>query len=211
MELRLILLLIGAAILAAIWLSWRHRERADQVPAMRAAPTLGESGFPEDDFPSETIPGSSAKSAPVREQGEQLILALHVMPRDGGSFAGAKVLDAFDACNLRFGRYQVYHRLDAPGGNSVFSVANVVEPGSLDPETLDSAELPGLTLFMVLPGPRGGVASYADMLATSRQLAQFLDGEVLDQERSTLTRQTARHIRERIITFETQLKLRRPS
>jgi FtsZ-interacting cell division protein ZipA len=49
------------------------------------------------------------------------------------------------------------------------------------------------------------------MLATSRQLAQALDGEVLDQDRSTLTRQTARHIRERIITFETQLKMRRPS
>ena len=211
MELRLILLLIGAAIVAAIWLFSRQRKPSSEMPTPRSAPTLGEGGFPEDDFPSETIPGSSAKTAPVREQGEQLILALHVMPRDGEHFAGAKVLDAFDACNLRFGRYQVFHRMDAPGGNSVFSVANVVEPGSFELETLDSEELPGLTLFMVLPGPRSGVAAYADMLATSRQLAQFLDGEVLDQERSTLTRQTARHIRERIITFETQLKLRRPS
>jgi cell division protein ZipA len=210
-ELRLILLLIGAAVVAAIWLFSRQRGASNEGSTLRAAPTLGEGSFPEDDFPSETIPGSSIKNAPVREQGEQLILALHVMPRDGGHFAGAKAQDAFDACNLRFGRYQVYHRLDAPGGNSVFSVANVVEPGSFDPQALDSLELPGLTLFMVLPGPRGGVASYADMLATSRQLAQALDGEVLDQDRSTLTRQTARHIRERIITFETQLKLRRPS
>lgn len=210
MELRLILILIGAVIIAAIWL-FSSQRKPDSAKTVREAPVMPDESFPEDDFPSETIPGSSAKTAPVREQGEQLILALHVMPRTGMPFAGAKVQDAFEACNLRFGRYQVFHRLDAPGGNSVFSVANVLEPGSFDPDALDAAELPGLTLFMVLPGPRGGVASYADMLATSRQLAQALDGEVLDQDRSTLTRQTARHIRERIITFETQLKLRRPS
>ena len=211
MELRLILILIGAVIIAAIWL-FSSQRRPTSAKVVREAPILPDESFPEeDDFPSETIPGSSAKSAPVREQGEQLILALHVMPRTGMPFAGAAVQDAFEACNLRFGRYQVFHRLDAPGGNSVFSVANMVEPGSFDLEGLDSSELAGLTLFMVLPGPRGGVASYADMLATSRQLAQALDGEVLDQDRSTLTRQTARHIRERIITFETQLRLRRPS
>jgi cell division protein ZipA len=209
MELRLILILIGAVIIAAIWLFSRQSAAA---AGKRDASILHDESFPEDDdFPSETIPGSSAKNAPVREQGEQLILALHVMPRTGMPFAGAAVQDAFEGCNLRYGRYQVFHRLDAPGGNSVFSVANVVEPGSFDLDTIDSSELSGLTLFMVLPGPRGGVASYADMLATSRQLAQALDGEVLDQDRSTLTRQTARHIRERIITFETQLKMRRPS
>jgi cell division protein ZipA len=210
MELRLILVFIGAVIIAAIWLFSRQGGSATGK-AGREEPVLHDESFPEDDLPSETIPGSSAKSAPVREQGEQLILALHVMPRSGMPFAGAAAQDAFEACNLRFGRYQVFHRLDAPGGDSVFSVANMVEPGSFEPDSLDTSELSGLTLFMVLPGPRGGVASYADMLATSRQLAQALDGEVLDQDRSTLTRQTARHIRERIITFETQLKLRRPS
>jgi cell division protein ZipA len=210
MELRLILIFIGAVIIAAIWLFSRQGGSAAGKTS-REAPVLHDESFPEDDFPSETIPGSSAKSAPVREQGEQLILALHVMPRTGMPFAGAKAQDAFETCNLRFGRYQVFHRLDAPGGDSVFSVANMVEPGSFDPDSLDTSELSGLTLFMVLPGPRGGVASYADMLATARQLAQALDGEVLDQDRSTLTRQTARHIRERIITFETQLRLRRPS
>lgn len=208
MELRLILILIGAVIVAAIWLFSQQRAGAGKS-APREAPVLGDESFPEDDFPSETIPGSSAKSAPVREQGEQLILALHVMPRTTARFPGAALRQAFEACGLKFGRYHAFHRLD--GGESVFSVANVVEPGSFDLDALDSNEYPGLTLFMLLPGPRGGVAAYADMLATSRQLAQALDGEVLDQERSTLTRQTARHIRERIITFETQLKMRRPS
>lgn len=208
MELRLILILIGAVIIAAIWLFSKQRAPSSGG-GERQAPTLDGESFPEDDFPSETIPGSSARSVPVREQGEQLILALHVMPRTAARFPGAVLRQAFEACNLRFGRHQVFHRMD--GSESVFSVANVVEPGSFELDGMDGNEYPGLTLFMLLPGPRGGVAAYADMLATSRQLAQALDGEVLDQERSTLTRQTARHIRERIITYETQLKLRRPS
>lgn len=209
MELRLILLLIGAVIIAAIWLFSRS-PKALEPPTQRAAPSLGgDEDFPGDDLPSKTVPGASARTAPVREQGEQLILALHVMSKSGENFPGASVRTAMEASDLRHGRYQVFHRLDA--GQSVFSVANVMEPGSTDLAKLDSATLPGLTLFMVLPGPRGGVAAYADMLATARRLAIALEGEVLDQDRSTLTRQTARHIRERIITYEHQLKLRRPS
>src|SRR5579859_6447773 len=212
MELRLILVLIGAVIIAAIWLFSKQR-KPSEPEAPRAAPTLGDEPFPEDDFPSKTVPGASAKTAPVREQGEQLILALHVMPRESGEFAGPELAAAFEACNLKFGRYKVYHRREGTGTEalSVFSVANMVEPGSFDPATLPDAVFPGLTLFMVLPGPRGGVAAYADMLATARQLAQQLGGEVLDQGRSTLTRQTARHIRERIIQFELQQRMRRPS
>ena len=212
MELRLILILIGAVIIAAIWLFSKQR-RSSEPETLRAAPTLGGGEFPEDDLPSKTVPGASAKTAPVREQGEQLILALHVMPRETEEFAGSDLMAACEACGLSYGRYKVYHRLEGTGEDapSVFSVANVVEPGSFDLATLGDAMLPGLTLFMVLPGARGGVAAYADMLATARQLAQQLDGEVLDQERSTLTRQTARHIRERIIQFELQQRMRRPS
>jgi FtsZ-interacting cell division protein ZipA len=104
MELRLILILIGAVIIAAIWLFSRQRA-SSTANTTREAPVLHDESFPEDHFPSETIPGSSAKNAPVREQGEQLILALHVMPRTGMPFAGAAVRGAFEACNLRFGRY----------------------------------------------------------------------------------------------------------
>ena len=61
--------------------------------------------------------------------------------------------------------------------------------------------------------------NYASLRSAAQYVRAFrgktfvfkLGGEVLDQERSTLTRQTARHIRERIIQFELQRRLRRPS
>lgn len=212
MELRLILLLIGAVIVAAVWLFSRPRKPADGKAPPRAAPSFDDE-FPEDDLPSRTVPGASARTAPVKEQGAQLILALHMMPRTAEHFTGADLKAAFEACLLRYGRYNVFHRLEGASDEapSVFSVANVVEPGSFELQDFTEASFPGLTLFMVLPGPRGGVAAYADMLATARRLAQLLGGEVLDQERSTLTRQTARHIRERIIQFELQQRLKHPS
>jgi len=211
MELRLILLLIGAVIIAAVWLFSRPRKPADDKLPPRAVPSFDE-GFPEDDLPSKTVPGASAKTAPIKQQGAQLILALHVMPRAAEHFTGTELKSAFEACLLKYGRYKVFHRLEGASDDaSVFSVANVVEPGSFELTDFPEASFPGLTLFMVLPGPRGGVAAYADMLATARRLAQLLGGEVLDQERSTLTRQTARHIRERIIQFELQQRLKHPS
>jgi cell division protein ZipA len=206
MELRLILFLIGAVIVAAIYFLSRQKS-AGPPPEPRAAPTLGNLDL-DDDLPAGD---DDERRVPVREQGEQLILALHVTPHSDAQFSGIDVLEALKISALQFGRYQVFHRLEGAGEDapSVFSVANMLEPGTLDLKTLPEMTLPGLTLFMVLPGPRNGVAAYADMLATARRLAQQLDGEVLDETRSTLTRQTAHHIRERIIGFEHQQRLRR--
>lgn len=207
MELRLILFLIGAVIVAAIYFLSRQKT-AGPPPEPRSAPTLGTLDL-DDDLPSDE--SSRDRRVPVREQGEQLILALHVTPHGDTRFPGSDVLEALKISALQFGRYQVFHRLEGEGEEapSVFSVASMLEPGTLDLQTLPEMTLPGLTLFMVLPGPRNGVAAYADMLATARRLAQHLDGEVLDETRSTLTRQTAHHIRERIIGFEHQQRLRR--
>jgi len=146
-ELRLILILIGAVIIAAVWLFSRQRSSAERSTT-RSAPTLDEDEFSGDDLPSKTVPGASAKTAPIREQGEQLILALHVMPRAAAEFPGATLQATLEACGLKFGRYKVYHRLEGAGADaaSVFSVANVVEPGSFDPATLAESSFPGLTI-----------------------------------------------------------------
>jgi cell division protein ZipA len=213
MELRLILVLIGAVIIAAVYLFSRQPRRGDKSER-RSTPTFDDLDFPDED-PQHSLDAADARPrpAPIREQGGELILALHVQPRDGIPLQGPVVRAVMEEAGLRYGRYQVFHRLEGAGesASSVFSVANMVEPGSFDLKTLAELSLPGLTLFMVLPGPRGGVDAYADMLATARRLAQQLEADVLDETRSTLTRQTARHIRERIIQFEHQRGLRRPS
>jgi len=81
-------------------------------------------------------------------------------------------------------------------------VASLVEPGVLPPDSLPQLRLPGLTLFLVLPGPQDGVAACADMLATARALARQLGGAVLDERRQPLTPESAQRIRQRILEFQ---------
>lgn len=222
-ELRLILILIGAVIVTGVYLlSRQNRKRNAKQTALlrRKSPIMGTAaaaGSELDDVAAvdESVPhlgDAERTSSGTPPKDEQLILALHVAAHDGTVFEGARVLDAVNACTLKYGRYRIFHRLlKGDPEKSVFSVANMVEPGAFDPEALPGQNLPGLTLFLVLPGPQDGVDAYADMLATARQLAQHLGGEVLDETRSTLTRQTAHHIRERIIEFQRRMQLRQRS
>jgi len=214
-ELRLILILIGVVFIAVIYLLSRQR-KTRSGKFRRDPPTLKESNVP--DIASDTAAGLAmppiqgskvARVAPEitdtnsSPKTEQLILALHVACREQNGFAGADVLAALLSAGLRYGQYQVFHRLNNNDmQQSVFSVANMVEPGVLDPEILPEMRVPGVTLFLLLPGPQNGVAACADMLATARSLARQLDGDVLDDAHSILTTQAAQRIRERILEFQ---------
>jgi cell division protein ZipA len=81
-------------------------------------------------------------------------------------------------------------------------MANMLEPGYLEPSALQGDYVHGLVLFAVLPAPRPGSETLADMLATARRMAQRLRGELADADRSSLTPQTIQHLREQVLEFE---------
>jgi cell division protein ZipA len=220
-ELRLILALIGVVFIAGVYLLSRQRKSRPKEFG-RNTPTITDSSLPE--VPSDLVAGSvsvkhphldteavriTAKADNVHPESEpdQLILALHVVSREQDGFAGSDVLVALESTDLHYGEYRAFHRLtNNDMRESIFSVANMVEPGVLDPEVLPGMRIPGLTLFLLLPGPQNGVAACAEMLATARSLARQLNGEVLDNTRSTLTTQSAQAIRERILEFQGRMR-----
>ncbi len=136
-----------------------------------------------------------------------MILSLYVVPAAGETFLGAEVVETLGGAQLQFGARQVFHR-HAPDGRSMYCVANMVEPGTLEPGAIRFEHVPGLLFFAVLPGPRSGTDTFADMIATARRVAQRLRGELADAERSSLTPQTIQHLRERVVEFE---RLRGPA
>jgi cell division protein ZipA len=140
---------------------------------------------------------------PDFDPARDMILSLFVLPAAGERFLGAEVVETLDGAGLRFGKRQVFHRL-APDGRSMYCVANMVEPGTLEPDAVRFEHVPGLLFFAVLPGPRSGTDTFADMIATARRVAQRLRGELADAERSSLTPQTIQHLRERVVEFERQ-------
>ena len=109
-------------------------------------------------------------------------------------------------------RLDIFHRYsDAKGeGALLFSLANMVKPGTFDIDAMDEFETPGVSLFMTLPINADSMQSFDLMADTARAIAETLNGELKDEQRSVMTRQTLEHCRQRIRDFERTRLFRRP-
>lgn len=154
----------------------------------------------------EEQPVEAVEKAPIRMHtpppGEEKLVVLHVAFQDW--LEGGRIHAALEACELRYGPRRIYHRVEPAEGcvESVFCVANMLKPGYLDPAEAGDFNTRGLSLFLVLPGPVGGVQAYRNMLETARQLADRLDGRVLDQKKIPLNQQMEQYLHEDVVTFE---------
>lgn len=155
-------------------------------------------------------PPTPRTEAPPQPAPDKLIV-LHVAAGPSGHILGVQLKAALESEGLEFGVMDIYHRLVNTSNGHVpqFSVANMLNPGTLDPATMDELSTVGVALFLQLPGPRDAMESFEAMLKCAQSLAERLDGQVLDASRSALTPQGIEHIRESI--REWSLKARVPA
>ncbi|BAW80323.1 cell division protein ZipA [Candidatus Nitrosoglobus terrae] len=147
-----------------------------------------------------TKPKPDVPAPPKESSGSNLIIALTVIARGKGVFRGREVVQILEDKGLQFGEMDIFHAYSS-GGRPIFSVANIVEPGSFNLGQIDQFSTPGLALFLCLPGPAGGFAAFDGMLEVARLLAGKLSGDIRDDRRNVLTTQAIQQIRERILTF----------
>ena len=143
---------------------------------------------------------------------EDKIIMIYIMSPPGGRFTGNDVRRAVEAAGLRYGNMSIFHRLldpDNQDSDAVFSLANSVEPGTFDLDTLEDFSTPGLTLFMQLPGPLNGITALDSLLAAAHIVATELHGELRDQSRSVLSKQTIEHLHSDIIEYQRRQRLAR--
>ena len=113
--------------------------------------------------------------------------------------SGRVVLDALDAEGFRPGLMQLYYWRSDAEPSVVFGVANMVEPGVLDPGELPDMQTPGLVTFMSVSEDAASPFRILNtMVAVSRRLARRIDATLCDETRSTLTAQAENHLREKI-------------
>ncbi|MEO8802623.1 MAG: cell division protein ZipA [Rudaea sp.] len=126
------------------------------------------------------------------------IVTLFVAARAGDPIHGTDLVVAAEKAGLVFGDKAIFHRLvsgkakDGP----IFSMANMVQPGSFDMRHIDELQTPGVSFFMTLPGPLPALDAWEAMLPTAERLAELLDAVVLDEERNGLGRQRVAYIRD---------------
>ncbi len=165
----------------------------------------------EDDEPqsSSAVQNNVAEKQPAEPEE---VLIINVMAHKGEMFNGGDLLDIILKCGMRYGSMDIFHRhSDTKGeGALLFSMANMVKPGTFDLDAMDEFETPGVSLFMTLPINADSMQSFDLMADTARAIAETLDGELKDEQRSVMTRQTLEHCRQRIRDFERMRLFRRP-
>lgn len=204
--LRWLLLLFGLVVIAGVYFysrKERSKPESESADRPRVAPTIG--GESQSD---EALSDSDADSIADVDEGEEVqdtpqkIVTLRIIGRDGGTFRGDDLILSLRGIGLRHGKFGIFHRIDGDDeSRTIFSAASLVEPGSFDLANIKDQEIPGISLFMVLPGPIDGVEAFDMMMDAARALAQGLDAEMLDESGSTLSIQRERYMREEVIQF----------
>ena len=222
--LRWLLLVIGLLVIGGVYLYSRRVPKPEKKavkPGLRREPTLDadeESPTADADVPPgayvpddrDEVPadGGTVARETEEQQVPQKIVALRIIARGGGSFRGDELILNLRGTGMRHGKFGIFHRYDGNDeGSTVFSAASLIEPGSFDLANIRDQEIPGISLFAVLPGPIDGVEAFDMMMAAARMLAQSLNGELLDESGSTLSIQRERYMREEIVQYQHRHKV----
>lgn len=143
---------------------------------------------------------------------KELMIVLTIMAPEKRPFKGPNILQSIQAAGMRYGDMNIYHRYvpqDSDDSRPVCSLANGVEPGSLEPQGMEDLTTPALSLFMNLPGPVEGRDAFQITLDTGQQLAEQLGGELCDGMHNILTEQAINHLKEKIEAYRFKRQMAR--
>lgn len=161
----------------------------------------------EADLETEAEPEPEPDPEPASVHEVDRIVTVRFVPRD--ELNGQEAVLALRAAGLRHGRYGIFHRYNEQHPNEFdFSVANLTEPGSFDLTRLAETVIPGMSFFLVLPGVGDPVERFDLMVHTARELAHDLGADLHDEKGSSWSIQRERYVREELIEYRHQHKLR---
>jgi len=126
------------------------------------------------------------------------IIVLYILPKPDKTLIGSQINSSAQAMGLSFGEMNIFHFM--VNNRSVFSLANMLEPGSFDADTIHDLKTTGLTVFMQIQGG-DPLDDLTEMLQRSYQLAGLLDARLCNHKRQPLTEQDAENYRSQVSEF----------
>ena len=154
----------------------------DIAPTSAVAPEATQDSVDE---PAQVEPSVSAEP----EEPEMQVLVLNVHAAGNAPFIGTKLFDSMQQHGLSYGEMDIFHyRVEVSGTSKVlFSVANIMHPGTLAHSDPAQFSTQGISFFMTLPCYAEPDQNFNLMLKIAQQIADDLGGNVLDDQRNLMT------------------------
>jgi len=124
------------------------------------------------------------------------VVALYLVAQKDTDLKGEQVLSATFATHLEYGEMNVFHRKDAKG-KTIFSLVNMMEPGTFDFDRMHEMTTRGISLFTQLSLCDDPVQALDDMLICAHSLASMLSIQLCDQHRQLLNEAFTKALREK--------------
>lgn len=138
------------------------------------------------------------------EMGHSEVLVINVTAKQGRMFTGDDLLHTLIISGLKFGEMNIFHKRLSKDNKSavIFSVANMLNPGTFDLNKMDEFTTLGISFFLALPAAVNNLDAFEQMLSIAQGVRDTLDGELKDDHRNGMTAQTIEHYRQRVRDFE---------
>ena len=154
------------------------------------------------EFEPETPAEDNSEPEPQAEpELAETVLVLSILAREGSNLSGKSINSVAHANNMAFGEMNIYHRMDE-NNQPLFSMVNMVKPGSFDPASIHELQTPGISLFMQLPGPSDASDAFNEMLQTAHRMAEVLEARLCDRRRQPMTESVVEEYRNIAASFD---------
>lgn len=152
--------------------------------------------------PQSAAPVEEAK--PDEELGLEVIV-LNVHCAGEIPFVGTELFRSMENNGLTYGEMSIYHCFaqssDEP--KVIFSVANMMQPGTLEHDDPADFTTKGISFFMTLPCFGQADQNFNVMLSAAQKIADDMGGNVLDESRNLMTPNRLSDYRKQIRDFMT--------
>ncbi|NIY84450.1 cell division protein ZipA [Vibrio hepatarius] len=131
----------------------------------------------------------TATKSEDKPEPEMQVIVLNVHCAGEEPFVGTKLFDSMQQNGLLYGDMDIFHRhADLSGtGKVLFSVANMMQPGTLKHDDPAEFTTKGISFFMTLPCFGDPEHNFKLMLKTAQLIADDLGANVLDDARNLMT------------------------